>query len=101
VHVYVCIYGYVVQLFIVRACVSSPTEVVTRFVGNEFFLNTMHYREVAFRHCDSETRKRRSIVKMISVINMEGVAMNNIGTCLSGWVVLRLCCMTDVLMLCN
>jgi hypothetical protein len=48
------------------------------FTDAEVLEHLMHEREQAFRMCDTETRARRTIVKMISVMNMDGVALANI-----------------------
>ena len=65
-------------VYIVRTNVSDPTAVMESLTPEQVLENLLHEREVAFRMCDAETRKRRVLVKMITIIALEGVALANI-----------------------
>lgn len=68
------------QVLIVRADVSNPGELMNRFTEAQVLEQLMHDREVCFRRCDAETRRRRALVKAISVLAMEHLALANMDT---------------------
>jgi hypothetical protein len=58
-------------LYIVRAGVSNPGAVMNLLTHEQMVEFLMFSREEAFIQCDAETRRRRVVVKMVSVIHME------------------------------
>ena len=61
----------------IRAGIAWPPEVMDRVTPEQLLEKLMHDRELAFRHCDAETRKQRVIVKMITVLDMNGVTLGS------------------------
>jgi uncharacterized metal-binding protein len=58
---------------IVRAGVSLPPAMMDRLSEDQIVANLMHYREIGFRICDAETRKRRVLVKMIAYVQLHTI----------------------------
>ena len=58
-------------LFIVRSGISNPIAVMNLLTTEQVISNLMYSREVAFIQCDTESRKQRRLVKMITLIHME------------------------------
>lgn len=51
-------------LYIVRAGLCNPGEVMRRVSTADFLAWLMFMKELAFRICDAETRKRRVLVRL-------------------------------------
>jgi len=62
-------------LYVVRAGLCAPAELMRRVSTADFLLWLMFQKELAFRVCDAATRERRVLVKMISVVDLSGVTL--------------------------
>lgn len=66
------------QLFVVRAGLSNPAAAMTALESPERMTSfLMYWKEVAFLHCDRETRARRKLCKQVVVVDLAGTSMAN------------------------
>ena len=63
-------------LFVVRSGVSNPGAVMAQLSHEQVVDFLLFSREQAFLQCDRETRQRRRLVKMVTVIHMEHASAN-------------------------
>jgi len=66
-------------LYIVRAGLSSPSEMFKHVTQPEFLEWLMYMRELAFLKCDALTRDKRVLVKQISVVDLAHVTLSMAG----------------------
>ena len=62
-------------LYVVRAGLCNPGELMKKVTTAEFLTWLLFQKELAFRLCDAETRTRRVLVKMISIVDLSGVTL--------------------------
>lgn len=62
-------------VFIVRAGLCNPAGLMKIVTPAQFLTWLMYQKELAFRICDAETRERRVLVKMLSVVDLSGVTL--------------------------
>jgi hypothetical protein len=62
-------------LYIVRAGLCGPSELMRRVSTADFMAWLMHMKELAFIMCDKATRERRVMVKLISIVDLSGVTL--------------------------
>ena len=62
-------------LYIVRAGLCNPAGLMRLVSTADFLQWLMYQKELAFRICDAETRERRVLVKMISIVDLSGVTL--------------------------
>ena len=67
-------------LYIVRAGLSNPSATMSAVTGEELLANMMYWKEIAFLHCDKESRARNVLVKQVVVIDMAHVSFANTDT---------------------
>ena len=62
-------------LFVVRAGLTSPQSTLAACSTSELLTWLMYQKELAFIRCDAETRRRRVLVKMISIVDLTGTTL--------------------------
>jgi hypothetical protein len=65
------------QLFIVRAGLSNPSATMALVTTEQLLAHMMYFKEVAFLHCDRETRARNRMVKQVVIIDMQHTSLFN------------------------
>uniref|UniRef100_A0A7S0WGT6 CRAL-TRIO domain-containing protein n=1 Tax=Pyramimonas obovata TaxID=1411642 RepID=A0A7S0WGT6_9CHLO len=62
-------------VFMVRAGISNPKEVMNRVTHEQMMFKLLHTRERLFQICDKETRERRELVKALTLNDLNHVSL--------------------------